>query len=106
MTYLRRGPVTKRISATRAKAEFSSLVSRVERGGEHFVIERHGKPVAALVSIEEMGRIEEGPAEEGQIPPYVGVLAGIVSDEEIDDFLKEVYEARDRDMGRPVDIDL
>lgn len=51
--------MTRRVAAAEAKAKFSELVSRVAHGGERVIIERHGKPVAALVSI---GELEQMPS--------------------------------------------
>ena len=47
----------KHISAADAKAHFSALIAEVEHGKAHIVIERHGRPVAALVSIEDLERL-------------------------------------------------
>jgi len=47
----------KHVSAADAKAHFSSLISEVEHGKAHIVIERHGRPVAALVSMEDLERL-------------------------------------------------
>ena len=41
----------KRISATEASRGFAELLDRVERRGTEFVIERHGKDVAAIVPV-------------------------------------------------------
>jgi len=45
------------LSAARAKAEFAQCVRKAE-GGEAVVITRHGKPVAALVSAEQVKQLE------------------------------------------------
>ena len=51
--------MTKKVSTAQAKAQFSALVDDVAHGGEHVIIERKGKPLAALVSIEELARLEK-----------------------------------------------
>jgi len=33
-----------------------------------------------------------------------GAWSGVLSDAEIDEFVRDIYEARDRDLGRPVDL--
>lgn len=40
-----------------ARRDFGELLSRVGFGGERIVITRHGKPVAALVSIADHERL-------------------------------------------------
>ena len=54
--------MTKRISAAQAKAHLSELMAQVAYGGEHYVIERRGKPLAALVSVDDLERLEQGRA--------------------------------------------
>ena len=47
--------MTKRVSAANAKAHLSALVAEVAFGGEQVIIERRGKPMAALVGLDEKG---------------------------------------------------
>ncbi|CAN5671809.1 hypothetical protein BH24ACT21_BH24ACT21_10440 [soil metagenome] len=42
-----------------AKTHLSEYLNRVHYRGERIVIERHGKPVAALVGMEDLERLEE-----------------------------------------------
>lgn len=51
----------RRIGAHEAKTHLSEYLNRVRYGGERIVIERHGKPVAALVSPEDLERLESSP---------------------------------------------
>lgn len=41
-----------------AKNHFSDLLRRAEYGGERVVVARHGKPVAAIVSTDDLRRLE------------------------------------------------
>src|SRR5438477_9845068 len=41
-----------------AKNHFSDLLRRAEYGGERVVVERHGKPVAVIVSTDDLKRLE------------------------------------------------
>jgi prevent-host-death family protein len=47
------------VSAAQAKAQFSSLMAEVAYGGKHVIIERRGKPVAALVSATDLEYLEQ-----------------------------------------------
>ena len=47
------------VPVTQARIELAELVNRVAYTGEHVVLTRHGKPVAALVSIAELGRLTD-----------------------------------------------
>ena len=51
---------TERVGTHEAKTHLSEYLNRVRYGGERIVIERHGKPVAALVGVEDLERLEEG----------------------------------------------
>ena len=49
-----------------AKTHLSEYLDRVRYGGERIVIERHGKTVAALVSTEDLARLEESTAKSAE----------------------------------------
>ena len=95
------------MSAAEAKAQLGGLTARVAYGAARVVIERHGQPIAALVSIGDLGRLEAGDA---RAASPIGALALVgawseLSDEEIDAFIEDVYAARERDAGRPVNLE-
>ncbi len=46
------------MTVAEAKNRFSDLLRRAEYGGERVVVERHGKPVAAIVSTDDLRRLE------------------------------------------------
>jgi len=46
------------ITVAQAKNQFSDLLRRAQWGGERVVVHRHGKPVAAIVSTEDLQRLE------------------------------------------------
>ncbi|MFF4222546.1 type II toxin-antitoxin system Phd/YefM family antitoxin [Streptomyces sp. L500] len=50
------------IPVTQARAELADLINRVVYGGERVVVTRHGKPLVALVSADDLRRLEEGAA--------------------------------------------
>jgi prevent-host-death family protein len=51
--------VTHEVPVTQARAEFADLVNRVVYGGERVVVTRHGKPIVALVSADDLARLED-----------------------------------------------
>ncbi|MEV3889105.1 type II toxin-antitoxin system Phd/YefM family antitoxin [Streptomyces griseoincarnatus] len=63
------------IPVTQARAELADLINRVVYGGERVVVTRHGKPLVALVSADDLRRLEEteGAAEE----PVISTVAGL-----------------------------
>jgi len=49
------------ISMTQARAQLADLANRAVYGGERIVLTRHGKPFAALISAEDLARLEAPP---------------------------------------------
>ncbi|BAZ11977.1 hypothetical protein NIES4071_38050 [Calothrix sp. NIES-4071] len=47
------------ISTTEARANLQDVLNRVEHGGERIVIERHGKAAVAIVTVEDLKRLED-----------------------------------------------
>jgi prevent-host-death family protein len=99
--------VAEKVRVTEAKAHLSELMARVGYGGERFVIERRGRPLAALVRVEDLERLE---AERRDVSSRsLGALSlvgawGEVENRDLDMLLEEVYAERERDTGRPVDL--
>jgi prevent-host-death family protein len=102
--------MARKISAAKAKAQLAELLTRVVENGERFVIERDGKPVAALVSIPELARLERidqaNSEESADEPEWKGFqsLVGLwpeVTDAEIDEMVAKIYADRERSIPRP-----
>ena len=85
-----------------AKKRFSELMSRVTYGRERFLIRRRGKPMAALVSADDLARLEQEPASPKGVLAAVGAWADF---EGLDEVVREIYEQRERDRGRDVTLD-
>ena len=47
-----------RIAASEARLDFAEIVNKVAFGGERITLHRHGKDVAAIVSVEDLRLIE------------------------------------------------
>ena len=66
------------------------------------VIERHGKPWVALVSVDDLELLDQGRATSAR---PLGALAmvgawGEVEEKDLDAVVKEVYFPREKDLGR------
>ena len=72
--------------------------------GQHVVIERRGKPMAALVSVDDLEQIErERPASARPRGALALVGAwGDLDDREIEAMVADIYAAREQDSGRDV----
>ena len=95
------------VGVAEAKGTFSAMIEGVQHRGERYVIERHGKPAAALVSLEELDRLEERaapPARQNDgLTGLIGLFRGVLTDEEIDEMIAEIYADRERDVPREID---
>ena len=99
--------MAKTVGATEAKAHLSALMARAGYGGERFLIERRGRPLAALVGVEDLERLEGEHGEATRRPLGAVALVGAWGEAETQDLdavLKEIYAERGRDTGRPVDL--
>lgn len=50
--------LARRIAANDARDSFSELLGRAQHGKERVVIDRHGKPAAAIVPVEDLQLLE------------------------------------------------
>ena len=94
------------VGVAEAKATFSALIEGVQHRSERYVIERHGKPAAALVSVEELERLgTEQATPSGRTGGWglIGLLSDVMTDEEIDDMVEAIYADRERDVPREID---
>ena len=55
-------PLLAEIGAEEARRDLGELLSRAGFGGERILITRHGKPIAGLVSIEDVERLQRSAA--------------------------------------------
>ena len=51
--------MSKVVSAAEAKNKFAEVIGRAAYGRERIIVERNGKPFAAVISIEDLKRLEE-----------------------------------------------
>lgn len=97
--------MAEKVRVTEAKAQLSELMARVGYGGERFVIERRGRPLAALVGVEDLKRLEDESV--GSRPLGAMALVGAwaeVEERDLDEVVGGIYAERERDTGRPVDL--
>jgi prevent-host-death family protein len=51
--------MSRKLSTTQIRSRLSTAVNQAAFGGERIVLERHGKPIAAVVPIEDLRLLEE-----------------------------------------------
>jgi antitoxin (DNA-binding transcriptional repressor) of toxin-antitoxin stability system len=91
--------MSKNMGVAELKKAFSAIISEVSLKGEHFVIEKKGKPMAALVSLQEFQRIEGAKEKEKK----KGLLAAIGAWEDFEDLestVSDIYKRRKKSKDR------
>ena len=99
--------MVKKVIAAQQKAQLSALAGEVAYGGQHVVIERRGKPLVALVSVGDLERLEQDRATSAR-PQGALALAGAwreVKNEDLDSLVEDIYAGREKDTGRPVELE-
>ncbi len=89
-------------SVADAKKNLSELMSRAAYNNERFLIQRRGKPMAALVSVEDLARLEKDTAAPKGLLAAVGALADF---DGLDSMIEEIYRQREQAQDRPVDLE-
>ncbi len=90
------------LSVANAKKHLSEIMSRVAYNNERFLIERRGKPMAALVSAEDLARLEQEPKAGQGLMSAVGACADF---DEWDEMIEEIYRQREQAQDRDVSLD-
>ena len=85
-----------------AKRDLSELMSRVVYKGERFIIQRRGKPMVALVSVEDLNRLDDHPTAPGGLLAALGAWADY---EEMDQVMEEIYRQRQQAQDRGVSLE-
>ncbi|PKB67670.1 MAG: hypothetical protein BZY81_04080 [SAR202 cluster bacterium Io17-Chloro-G4] len=94
--------MNKKLSVADAKKHLSEIMSRVAYNNERFLIERRGKPMAALVSAEDLARLER----ESNKPKGLMAAVGAWSEfDEIDEMVQHIYKKREEAWDREVNLD-
>jgi prevent-host-death family protein len=88
----------KTVGVAEAKAKFSELLGRVLHRGERIIVQRRGKPVAALVPMADLPRPEDHKAED-----WLNQVAGLFADHpEVCDSIDQVVAERHAELPEPI----
>lgn len=87
------------MSLADAKKRFSELIRRVAYNKGRFLIERRVKPLAALVSTEDLARLKQEPETGQGLLSAVGACADF---DEWDEMVEEIYRQREQAQNLPV----
>ena len=89
---------TGRVSVAEAKSNFSEYISRVAFANEKLIITKRGKPVAGLVSLEDIKRLKQESGSAG-LSQAIGKWENF---DEIKSEIKKTYNKRSKEQGRNV----
>ncbi len=93
------------LNVAEAKKKFSELLARVAFKGERFVITRRGKPMAALIGLDDLAVLEEQ-GDRSSEPQGLLATAGAFADyEDFEETMTEVCRLRRQAAGRRVKLD-
>jgi len=96
------------ISTVEVKAHLSQWLNQVAFGNERLVVLRRGKPVAALVSVDDLRRLEALDAKERgdktDSHPIMRVFGAWADRDDLDDLVAEIYADRERAVGREISL--
>jgi prevent-host-death family protein len=98
--------MTRTLNVAEAKRKFSELLARTAYAGDRFVIARRGKPLAVLVGVEDLHRLEAG-GHTSTTPGAAGLLGAARAAGDHPEFQKimaDVYRSRRRSRGRTVNL--
>lgn len=93
--------MSKTIGVAEVKRQFSEVVGKISRDGEQFIIQRNGKPVAAMVSLKDFEIVKKNRRREEN----KGLLAAIGAwedFEDIDRLVKDIYRERRKAKDRSI----
>ncbi len=92
------------LNVAEAKKKFSELLARVAFNGERFVITRRGKPMAALIGLEDLAVLEDR-GDRSSEPQGLLATAGALADYEgFEETMIEVHRSRRQAAGRRVKL--
>jgi prevent-host-death family protein len=93
------------LNVAEAKRNFSELLARTAYAGDRFVIARRGKPIAALVGVADLRRLEDWPWGSTTGPAgLLGAAKAAGEHPEFQEIMADVYRSRRRSRGRHVKL--
>src|SRR5687768_8177717 len=99
--------MAKSFSTADIKARLSEMIGKVVYGHERLIVLRRGKPVAALVSLQDLRRLEAIDAagtEQPDVHPIMRAFGGWAEHDDLDTLTDEIYQRRLATQGREVEL--
>jgi prevent-host-death family protein len=101
--------MTLTVGTSQMKTQLSRFIGQVNSGRECVLVLRRGKPVAALVSVEDLRRLEatdqpQTTADESAEHPVMKAYGRWAGSDDWDAILEEIYADRLASTGRAIDL--
>jgi len=94
----------KDISVAEAKSKFSEMIARTVYAGERFVVRRRGKPVAAIVGIDDLKKIQLTDSSE-DTGTLLAAAEAWADFKDLDQVIEDIYRSRRKSTDREVTIE-
>lgn len=91
------------LSVAEFKSRFSEVLTGLLERHERVVVQRRGRPVAVLVSLDDARKLDPDPLAVERREGVLGFLGAWAEHPDIDGFIEDVY--RDREDSRDRDVE-
>ncbi|TET95612.1 MAG: type II toxin-antitoxin system Phd/YefM family antitoxin [Desulfobacteraceae bacterium] len=92
------------ISIAEAKSKFSEIIARTIYAGERFIVRRRGKPVAAIVGIDDLRKIQLTNSSE-DTGTLLAAAEAWADFKDLDRVIEDIYRSRRKSTDRKVTIE-
>lgn len=100
--------MNKILPTAEVKARLSEIIGRIRFGEERIIVTRRGIHVAALISIDDLKRLEaldrQESAEARDTHPIMAAYGGWCDRDDLDELVEEIYRDREFVAGREFDL--
>ena len=94
--------MSRRIGVAEVKKHFSTVISEVSLNREHFVIEKKGRPMAAIVSLQELDVIE-GSGKGGKRKNLLSAIGAWEDFPDLEETIADIYDERSKSKDRGIE---
>lgn len=94
----------KDISVAEAKSKFSEMIARTIYAGERFIVRRRGKPVAAIVGIDDLKKIQLTDSSE-DTGTLLAAAEAWAEFKNLDQVIEDIYRSRRKSTDREVTVE-
>jgi len=102
MTIFKEGGISEKMNVAEAKKKFSELLARTAYNGERFIINRRGKPMAALIGLDDLALLEEHKHSTEKPQSLLAAAEALAGFENFEEIMNDVYRSRRESTGRAV----